>query len=150
MPTYAQNTTVPIDRSKAEIERTLQRYGASTFMYGWSGDRAVIGFDINGRRYKIELPLPAQGDFAVTEARRVRRSRDAQMSAWEQACRQRWRALALWVKAVLEASEAGIITIESALLSFTLLPNGQTVGEWSAPQLLEIYETGHMPPLLPG
>ena len=150
MPSYAQNTTVPIDRSKAEIERILQRYGASAFMYGWSGTRAVIGFDINGRRYKVELPLPSLDGFAMTEVRRTRRSKDAQMSAWEQACRQRWRALALWIKATLEANEAGIITIESAMLSFTLLPSGQTVGEWSAPQLVEVYQTGRMPPLLPG
>ena len=29
MPHYAENTEVPTDRSHAEIERTLERYGAS-------------------------------------------------------------------------------------------------------------------------
>ena len=31
---YAQQTQVSTDKSRAEIERTLQRYGADQFMYG--------------------------------------------------------------------------------------------------------------------
>lgn len=42
-PTYAAKTGVAPDRSRAEIERTLSRYGASQFYYGWDGDRAVVG-----------------------------------------------------------------------------------------------------------
>jgi hypothetical protein len=34
MARYASNTDVPSDRSRAEIERTLVRYGADEFMYG--------------------------------------------------------------------------------------------------------------------
>ena len=30
---YAARTTVPIEKSKAEIERTLTRYGADRFAY---------------------------------------------------------------------------------------------------------------------
>jgi len=32
---YAEGTSVPADRSRAEIERTLTRYGADQFAYGW-------------------------------------------------------------------------------------------------------------------
>ena len=70
-------------------------------------------------------------------------------AAFEQAKRQRWRALALWIKAVLEAAASGIITIEDALLPFTVLPNGQTAGQWLAPQIEKVYLTGYMPALLP-
>jgi len=31
---YAEGTEVPIDRSKAEIERVLAKYGADEFVYG--------------------------------------------------------------------------------------------------------------------
>jgi len=34
-------------------------------------------------------------------------------------------------------------------LSWMVLPNGQTVGQWMAPQIEIIYEGGKMPPLLP-
>ncbi len=32
MARYAETTSVPVDRSKAEIEAVLKRYGASEFM----------------------------------------------------------------------------------------------------------------------
>lgn len=43
MTTYASQTTVSPDRSRAEIERTLSRYGATGFMYGWSDRGAISG-----------------------------------------------------------------------------------------------------------
>lgn len=150
MPTYAENTQVPVERSRAEIERTLQRYGAGAFMYGWDQSQAVIGFDVDGRRYRISLSLPAKEDFTYTESGRARTSTQAIQSAWEQANRQRWRALSLWVKATLEAAEAGIVALEIALQPFTVLPSGQTVGQWMAVQIEDAYETGRMPALLPG
>jgi len=30
------------------------------------------------------------------------------------------------------------------------MPNNQTVGQWLAPQIEQVYLTGKMPPLLPG
>ncbi len=150
MPTYAKETTVPVERSKGEIERTLQRYGASAFLYGWDRDRAVVGFDVDGRRYRITLAMPSRDEFRRTETGRTRSSQAAIEAAWEQATRQRWRALALWIKAVLEAAEAGIVSLEEALQPFTVLPNGQTAGQWLAPQIEAAYQTGRMPAMLPG
>lgn len=151
MPTYAKDTTVPADRSRAEIEQTLSRYGATAFMYGWSGMRAVIGFEMDGRRYRVTLPLPNKSapEFTRTPARGKLRSSDAASSAWEQATRQRWRALALWIKAILEATEAGIVTAQEALVPFAVLPDGRTAGEWLLPQLERI-GAEQMPPMLPG
>lgn len=151
-PTYAKDTEVPADRSRGEIERTLERYGASAFMYGWDAGRAVIGFEISGRRYRIALPLPDKDDraFTYTPATHTRRAPQAARAAYEQAVRQRWRALALWIKAVLEASEAGITTIQEALQPFTVLPGGRTVADWMAPQIERAYQTGQMPAMLPG
>ena len=42
MTRYAADTQVSVDASRAEIERTLTRYGATAFMYGWDADRAII------------------------------------------------------------------------------------------------------------
>jgi hypothetical protein len=94
MPVYAKDTEVSADRSRQEIERTLVRYGASAFMYGWQEQVAVIGFEIKGRRYRIMLPLPNLADFRLTPTRQVR-TKAAQTNAYQQAERQRWRALAL-------------------------------------------------------
>lgn len=152
MPTYAENTAVSSDRSRAEIERTLQRFGADQFMYGWSGTEAVIAFHANGRRVQFRLPMPDRNDrtFTHTPQRGNRRS-DAQIeAAFEQAVRQRWRALALVIKAKLEAVEAGITEFEDEFLAHIMLPDGTTAGQWLRPQIAASYESNTMPALLPG
>lgn len=34
-------------------------------------------------------------------------------------------------------------------MAHILLPNGQTMGEYAAPQIAQAYESGTVPPLLP-
>lgn len=150
MGRYAESTTVASDRSRAEIERTLERYGASRFMYGWEDGRALIAFDMEGRRVRFVLPLPARhsDEFWKTETGRDR-AEAAAMKAWEQATRQRWRALALVIKAKLEAVESGITVFEDEFMAHLVLPSGATVGDWMRPQIANAYETGQMPALLP-
>lgn len=70
-------------------------------------------------------------------------------AAWEQACRAKWRALYLIIKAKLEAVESGISTIEREFFYDIVLPDGNTVGEFLSPQLDMVYESGNMPPMLP-
>ena len=151
MGTYAQDTSVSTERSRAEIERTLQKYGAGSFMYGSTPDRAVVAFEMKSRRIRFDLPLPDfnSKEFKFTPARNNRRSEKQHFEAWEQACRQRWRALSLCIKAKLEAVECGITTFEDEFMAHIVLPSGQRAGEWMAPQIERAYQTGEMPPLLP-
>lgn len=123
---YAAKTSVPVSRSRDEIERTLSRYGASAFGYGWDEGRAVVSFRAQNRyiRFAMEIPLIAQEE------------------------RQRWRALVLVIKAKLEAVESGITTFENEFLAHIVLPDNRTVGEWLAPQIDSAYEEGGMPKLL--
>jgi hypothetical protein len=128
-----------------EIERTLQRYGADAFAYFSEAGRAMIAFRLGGRQIKFILALPDKGLREFTHHTRGVRTADAAMAAWEQACRQRWRALALVIKAKLEAVAAGITTVEDEFLAHTVLPDGRTVGEWAKPELDEAYRIGAMP-----
>ena len=144
---YAAQTKVPISRSKTDIEELLGKHGAVGFAYATESDRALIAFNMAGRRVQIMLVMPSVGDFARTP-RNVRRSAAAQQSAWEQACRQRWRALLLIIRAKLEAVESGITTLENEFLANLVLPDGGTVGDWLAPQIDQTYATGKMPPML--
>lgn len=149
---YAARTEVTADRSRAEIERTLMRYGADSFVYGWEGNRAMLAFRMKGRRIQFELPLPEKSaqEFWRTPEKNLLRTPAQAQAAWEQATRQRWRALALYVKATLEAVEAGIVTFEDVFLAWTMLPGGASVSTWLQPQIEEAYTSGRMPPLLPG
>ena len=148
MTKYAQNTDVPSDRSRAEIEKTLSRYGATSFMYGWQNDAAVVAFEMTGIRIKFHLPLPSKTEFAETETGRERAQTQVD-KAYEQAVKQRWRALALVIKAKLEAVETGITQFQEEFMAHIVLPNGSTVGEFMVPQIASAYQTGKMPPMLP-
>lgn len=148
MSRYAEQTTVPADRSRAEIEHTLTRYGATAFSYGWTAGRAAIEFAMDGRRIRFELPLPDRHDeaFTRTPTGKARSSSTAE-SEYDKAVRQRWRALALMVLAKLEGVTAGIVTFEQEFLPHTVLPSGRTVFEEIAPAVTLAYESNSVIPL---
>jgi hypothetical protein len=147
---YAAVTEVPADRSRAEIERILVRYGADKFQYG--GDDALHlaagSFRLGGRFRRIRIPLPTRESFRTTEQGRARTP--GGITSYEQAVRSRWRAAALIINPGLEAIEAGISTLEQEFLAKGLLPNNQTVGEWVGPQVEQVDASGQMPRSLPG
>ena len=149
--TFASDTSVNVERSQGEIERVLARYGATHFMRGWAGDQASIAFTIANRSIRFMLPLPSRDDeqFAATPTGRRRRNPAASLQAWEQACRSRWRALLLVIRAKLEAVETGISTIEDEFLAWTIIPGGRgrTVGEQIRPLIEEMVQTGKAVPL---
>jgi hypothetical protein len=152
---YAAKTTVTPEKSRAELERILSRYGASAFGYGYEDGRAVVSFRAHGRIVRFLVVVPSIAEFryssgALWEAGARSRSSAQQREAQAQAERQRWRALVLVVKAKLEAVDAGIASFEEEFLAHILLPNQTTVGEWIAPQLEDVYAAGTMPSLLPG
>jgi len=152
MARYASETTVTSDKTRIEIEKTLTRYGATAFIYGWEGSRARIQFKAQGRYIRFDLPLPDRQarQFTHTPEKGLLRSTEQAEAAYEQAVRQRWRALLLIVKAKLEAIEAGIVTFDDEFLSAMVLPDNSTVGQWIKPQLALAYDRGDMPKMLPG
>lgn len=154
--TYAQDTSVPVEKSRAEIEGTLARYGASRFGYMTDERSAMIGFVMNGKAIKFVLPLPnpAAEEFTIQiytyrgrETSRAPRAPEGARKLWEQACRSRWRSLSLCIKAKLEACAAGITDFETEFLAHIVTPGGQTIGQRMLPQLEEMQRSGKMPVL---
>lgn len=150
MSRYAATTDVTSDRSRAEIERTLTRYGAESFAYGWQQGQAMVGFQMRNRQVRFVLPMPDREDreFTHTPSRGNRRAPAAIEQAYEQAVRQRWRALALVIKAKLEAVEAGIVTFEDEFAMHMVLPDGRTVAAHVLPAIEDAYATGTVRPML--
>ena len=130
--TFAEKTKVPVDRTRAEIEKTLARYGASRFAYFTEQNRAIIIFEAHFRRLRFDLPLP-----------------DGTSEKDRQKCRQKWRALLLAVKSKLEAVESHIETFEEAFLSHIVMPDGLTVAQHARPQIEAAYKGEPMQSLLP-
>jgi hypothetical protein len=113
---------------------------------------AAVSFEFDSRRATVHIYLPHPDDAAFRRKRAGGATARGEPDAGkhEQACRAKWRALALVVKAKLEAVASGIGTFESEFLAHIVLPNGQRVGQWLKPQLETAFKNGRMPPLLGG
>jgi len=142
MTRYAANTGVSTGQSRDEIERILARFGADQFVYAVGETRAMLGFRYSGRMIKLCIKMPDKEDFRYTPGRHTPRSDTKMFEEWEQNCRQRWRSLALVIKAKLVAIEDGIASFEDEFLAYTVLPDGSTVGDFTKPQLEQVYTTG--------
>lgn len=150
MPRYAAKTEVTPERSRAEIEETLRRYGASEFHSGWKPGEAVIGFRIDNLFVRFKLPLPDKAEKRFTHKTDrsgffTKRTDQQAAREWDQEVRQRWRALLLVIKAKLEAVECKISSLESEFLAHIVLPNDQTMGEWIITDMLPSVRAGKMP-----
>ena len=150
MAKFAENTSVSVEKSRAEIEGLIVRYGATSTAFMNAPGRAMIVFEAKGRRVAFELPLPDKDEKRFQrDGRGSMRSADKRLEAWEQACRQRWRALALVIKAKLEAVECGITSFEDEFLAHIVMPDGQTVATHIKPRIEEAYAGGKMLALMP-
>lgn len=151
MARFAATTEVSVEKSRAEIEKLIVRYGATQTAFMNAPGRALIMFEAKERRIVFELPLPDINDrqFQRTPAGRKTLAPEGRHTAWEQACRQKWRALALVIKAKLEAVESGITTFEDEFLAHIMMPDGLTVGKHVKPMVAAWYAGGTMRPLLP-
>lgn len=129
---YAERTSVPIEKTKTEIEHVLTKYGADRFAYFTERGAAMIVFEVHDRRLRFKLPLPPG-----TTQRELSTQR------------QRWRALLLCIKAKLESVSSKIETFEEAFLAHVVMPDGKTVGEITGPGITQAYKEGRMIPLIP-
>lgn len=149
MGKYAASTQVDAGRTRNEIEKTIARYGASSFAYGWDGTRAVVGFAMHDRQVRFVVPMPDRDapEFTRTPTGKPR-SATAVTEAFEQASRQQGRALLLVLKAKLESVDSGIVSWEQEFGPYVVLPDGRTVAEHTAPAIEAAYATGQVPPLI--
>lgn len=125
--TYAKGTTVTVEKSKAELDRLLGKFGATQRAIG-SDDHARKGFAafvINGLKVRIVVPLSEPPPSpqrvwmsALDKARKLKKH--------EQLNRERWRAMVLLVKAKLELVQLQLSTVEREFLADTILPDGRT------------------------
>lgn len=151
MADFAKGTKVPVQRTRMEIEDLLDKHGAHSRAVGQQGMQAVILFEKDGRRVRIQMELPSPSEFRSRKRGRnhVERTQREQEAALQQSLRERWRWLLLTLKAKFVSLDGGIETFEEAFLAHIVMPNGQSVGDWLLPELAESYANQKMPPLLP-
>ncbi len=148
---YATGTDVSIIRSIGELDKLLAKHGATGFAYGRDDHtaRTRVMFRIADRMCRFEVEKPSPQDFRRTTTGRPRDLTAATQFADAEE-KRRWRSLVLVVKALLVGVADGVINLSDAFLPYTVLPSGETVGEWAGPQLDTAYATAQMPKLMPG
>lgn len=121
-------------------------------MSAWDTEgKVAIGFRRDNRMVRMMVPMPRKDDKRFTNKTYAGRPAHAQrpkakaQELWEQACRERWRAVLLIVKAKMEAIDVGVSMFEREFLADILLPNGGTVEELMTAQIETAYTSGSMP-----
>jgi len=145
---YAADTYVSVTKSKGEIEALLQLHGATKFNSGWTETHDILQFHLFDQTIRFTLPRPNLNDPKFAKDRRGRtRPNAVRDKAFEQANRQRWRALYLVIRAKLEAIQAGIAVYQQEFLAFIVDPvTNLTVGDVLIPRI----EAGKGVPRLEG
>jgi len=143
---YAENTSVPVDRSQSEIKKTLTKYGAAGFVFGEKPEVALIMFEMKNRKLKFLLPTPTLQP--KTNSWNEKKGLFYSQAKLDQELRRRWRCMLLAIKSKLECVESGISSFEDEFMAHIVLPSGQTVGQAMLPQIEQAYTDGKMPPLL--
>ena len=129
---YAEDSKVPIARTRASIEELLERWGADRI--AWLVDRKAGRCEIQfawtseaggyQARFGIDLDLEGGSD-----------------------ARGRFRTLFYWLRAAFDAIDAGVISAEELFLPWLCGSDGVTVGEALLPRLKAL-ETGSAARLL--
>src|SRR4051812_11292513 len=106
MSKYAEGTEVTAERSKAEIERLITRYGGDLISFGWRNEHtAVVGFRWRERLIKFDVRLPDPRDFQRT-AHNIQRNPAQLKAALDAETRRRWRVLLIRLKVKFETVES--------------------------------------------
>lgn len=151
-------TTVPVEKSQAEIRGLLTRFGAREFGFGEAIDDlgtpwAAVTFTHHDLRVRLRAPLklpdPRELDAKARRARTKSRD-DLRYELAEQEAKRIWRVMAHNLKARMVAVDEEVETFEEAFLAHIVDPDsGRTIYEQMA-------DTGHaqlpapLPALMPG
>lgn len=142
---YAEGTTVPIEKSLAEINRLLKKAGANRIAQVEDSTELAIQCFLRKRLLRFHVMLPPI-DTIPRYTGNHRHLTDAQRNArMEQKHMQRARALLLVIKAKLESVESGVETFDEAFLANVVMADGQTVAQKAIPQIASSYSDGNAP-----
>lgn len=133
---FAEDTKVPVDRTRQDLERLLRGAGAEGYATAWDPTQDLVEFLWKGKQIRFVLPRLATSSTG-------RRDQEE---------RRRWRALLLVVKAKLEAVQSGISVFEQEFLGYIVVPaTGRTIYEHAqGPLAAKEWDASRLFPTPPG
>lgn len=169
---FADGTSVSVEKSKVELERLLVKHGAKQYgsAFDEEGGLAIVHFKMADRHIRLQIPIPTLTNWPDPTKANYQQPRDDRgqrkatprtwdrmgvesrkawvRTQWEQACRTRWRCMLLIVKAKLELVGMKQSSVEREFLADIVMPDGRSVAELLKPAIERAYLDGRMPPLL--
>ena len=149
MRRYAQDTSVPVGRSRGEIDTLLRQWGCKGVQ--WTDEfeegRVSLRFmwEHEGNKYmaRFNVCLPTDDDLIKDAVDgRDRSGKTISANKLEKLHQSRGqsehRVLLLWLKAAFNAVEAGIMTAEELFLPFLEGKDGRTVAEVAIPRMADL------------
>lgn len=150
MRRYAEDTAVPIARSRSEIDKLLREWGADGIQWSdnFRSNQVVLRFlwETAGGKYlaRFEVRLPSSEDLEPDAIdKRTRKVSQARLQKLlEERGKREHRVLLLWLRAALNAVQLGIVTAEALFLPFLEGRDGKTVAEFAIPRLAGLLSGG--------
>ena len=153
---YAKGTKVGVAKSREEIDRILRKWGADQLQ--WSedvkGGKSMLRFlwEFDGAEYCARFVVNVPSEAEIKDESVDGRTGEFSQNKFDQAMKRRGmvehRELALLLKAIFVAVEAGLIQAEQILLPFLEDRDGQTVAELVLPHMKTIHKRGGVKLLL--
>lgn len=145
---FASDTSVPVDRTRAEINKLLTEWKCASI--GWTDHIAESTVSVEFTWLREDAMYRVRFTIAIpkTKPPRDRWSRPSLLSENEkaQAWRSAHRLLLLKLKADLNAAQSGLAKAEEIFLPWMVDRNGRTIAEIIVPQLRENYSLPALPP----
>lgn len=151
---YAENTTIPVEKSMNEINALIKKRGAERIGRVEEPNKFTVIFFLNDRMLKFCISAPSWTDIDAHDEgnyRDIERPRDLRERLAEKVLMQRARALLLVIKAKFESIDSNVETFDEAFLPNIVMSDGATVMERTREPLALEYQSGKpMPMLLEG
>lgn len=150
MSHYANTTTVPVAKSRGEIDRLLRDWGCDGIRWTDQFTQGIVRLEFvwrhddadYGARFSLKLP----DDDVIRKESVHATTRRFLPAKYEKLCNERGRSehrvLLLWLKAAFNAVAAGIVDAQTLFLPFLVDANGQTFAEVALPRLPEMLSSG--------
>jgi hypothetical protein len=143
------NTSVPVDRSQAEIRKLLSKHGAQRFSFHEGADDAGVAWvalefvhaESYDRPHMVRMAVPLKivdnGELREKAKRAYSKTFDeVKSAAIEQENRRIWRVIFYSLKSRMEAIEEQVETFEQAFLPHLVDPGtGQTIWQRVQPAI---------------
>lgn len=135
---YAEGTTVPAERTMAEIKKLVTANGGINWKYGEDSNRIILGFTVQDVDVRIEhtLPVSTEPQFA-RDGRGRRRTQTEVQRAYTAEVRRRWRVLLLRLKVRFEMMHEGDESAAQAFAAYLVGPDNTTVEQSLFPRILQ-------------